>query len=103
MRFLLISLGVLLAAVISGHFLLADTGFVIVGFHGRVLRTSAVFFAILAVLAATVLYFFLRFCIGLWQSPGSVREWFRRRRLKRAQESLSAGLLALSCGEWPRA
>ncbi|HTT09196.1 MAG TPA: heme biosynthesis HemY N-terminal domain-containing protein [Gammaproteobacteria bacterium] len=103
MRFLLISLGVLLLAVISGHILLADTGFVIVGFHGHVLRTSAVFFAVLVVLTIIVLYFLLRLSVGLWQSPRNLREWFQHRRRQRAQESLSEGLLALSSGEWPRA
>lgn len=103
MRFLLISLVVLVLAVISGHYLLADTGFVIVGFHGQVLRTSAVFFAVLIALATVALYFLLHLGVRLWRSPRNLRGWLQRRRRQRAQEALSEGLLALSSGEWPRA
>jgi HemY protein len=103
MRFLLISLVVLVLAVISGHYLLADTGFVIVGFHGQVVRTSAVFFAVLVALATVALYFLLRLGVGLWRSPRDLRGWFQRRRRQRAQAALSEGLLALSSGEWSRA
>ena len=55
MRFLLTSLVVLVLSVLLGGVLMQDTGFVVIGIHGQVLRTSLAFFAVVLLLTVVVL------------------------------------------------
>ena len=49
MKLLLIALAALFVAVIFGHFVVEDAGFVVIGYGETVFRTSFVFFVAIAV------------------------------------------------------
>ena len=60
MRLLFITLALLLAAIYVGSIALDDPGFILIGYHGQVLRTSFVFFALCIMLAGVLLYYAVR-------------------------------------------
>ena len=100
MRFLVTCLVVLIGAVIVAATLLKDTGFVVIGLHGHLIRTSFAFFALLTIVALTALWWLCRFLIGLWRAPRSLQHWSRQRRERKAMRDLSDGFLALVQGDW---
>lgn len=103
MRFLILSLSVLILAVLAGGVILEDTGFVVLGFRGVVARTSLVFFIVLLLLAVAALYAAVHLARRLWRAPRDLRQWSRQRREARSLASLSEGLLALAAGDWRQA
>ncbi len=103
MRLLLIILIALVAAVVAGHFAADDTGFVVIGYGGKVLRTSFTFFALVLLTAAVALYAALRLASRLLSAPRQWRGWSRDRRQRREIDALSGGLLALAAGDAARA
>lgn len=100
MRFLVTCLVVLIAAVVIAATLLKDTGFVVIGLHGHVMRTSFAFFVLLTAVTIVGLWWLWRFLIGLWRAPRSLQHWSRQRRERKAMRDLSDGFLALVQGDW---
>ena len=49
MKYLLIAILSLVVAVVLGHFISDDAGFVVIGYGGKVFRTSFAFFVVLLV------------------------------------------------------
>ena len=103
MRFLLTSLVVLVLSVLLGGVLMQDTGFVVIGIHGQVLRTSLAFFAVVLLLTVVVLYVVIRVGRKIWRAPRDLHVWNARRRQSKALTSLSKGFLALAQGDWKTA
>jgi len=103
MKLLFITLALLLAAIYVGSIALDDPGFILIGYHGQVLRTSFVFFALCIILAGILLYYAVRFLANLWSAPKKVGEWNSDRKEKKAQKSLSKGFAALAEGDWEAA
>ncbi len=103
MKLLFITLALLLAAIYVGNVAMDDPGFVIIGYHGQVIRTSFIFFALVTILAGILLYYTVRFVAHLWATPRKVSEWNADRKEKKAQKSLSKGLAALAEGKWEEA
>ncbi len=103
MKLLFLTLGLLLAAIYVGSIALDDPGFILIGYHGQVLRTSFVFFALCTILAGILLYFAVRFLANLWSAPKKVGNWNADRKEKKAQKSLSKGYAALTEGNWEAA
>lgn len=103
MKLLIITLLLLLAAIYIGNVALDDPGFIIIGYHGQVLRTSFVFFALCIILAGILLYYTVRFLSNLWAAPRKVSGWSADRKEKKAQQSLSRGFAALAEGNWETA
>ncbi|MGH8509658.1 MAG: heme biosynthesis HemY N-terminal domain-containing protein [Gammaproteobacteria bacterium] len=103
MRWLFFSLLVLLAAVIVAQFSSEDPGFVVIGYHGRLLRTSVNFFVFLLGLLGVTLYLSLRVLAKLWSAPRRLFNWSHTQRSGMAQKALLNGVVALAEGNWERA
>ncbi len=100
MKLLLITLVLLLAAIYVGSVAMDDPGFIIIGYHGQVLRTSFIFFALCIILAGVILYYAVRFLANLLTAPKKVSDWNADRKELKAQKSLSKGFVALAEGKW---
>ena len=103
MRSLFLSLLVLLAAVIVAQISSEDPGYVVIGYHGRLLRTSVNFFVFLLGLLAVTLYLLLRVLAKLWSAPRRLFDWGHTQRSGQAQKALVNGVMALAEGNWERA
>ena len=103
MRSLFLGLLVLLAAVIVAQISSEDPGYVVIGYHGRLLRTSVNFFVFLLGLLAVTLYLLLRVLAKLWSAPRRLFDWSHTQRSGKAQKALVNGVMALAEGNWERA
>ena len=103
MRYLILIILALAAAVGLGHLLQQDPGFIIIGYGGKFFRMSFVPFAVIAIGATVLIYAALR---ALWQvlTVGKRwRKWSNTRKQKKSHRALDEGLLALAAGEFARA
>ncbi|MGH8533378.1 MAG: heme biosynthesis HemY N-terminal domain-containing protein [Gammaproteobacteria bacterium] len=103
MRSLFLCLLVLLVAVIVAQVSSEDPGFVVIGYHGRLLRTSVNFSVFLLGLLAVTLYLLLRVLAKLWSAPRRLFDWSHTQRSGKAQKALVNGVMALAEGNWERA
>ena len=91
-----------LAAVFLGafaaHFLLQDRGYVLINFLGYVVEMSVP--ALVVTLA--VGYAGIRVALALWRAPRRLGEAVAERRVKRAGEKLTRGLISIAEGDWSR-
>jgi HemY protein len=102
-KYLIIALASLLVAVVLGHFISDDAGFVVIGYAGKVFRTSFAFFVVLIVVGATALHFAWRFVYQVFTLKTRWLGWTGEYRRKRSQRALSNGLIALAEGDFNRA
>lgn len=103
MRLLLITLLALTAAVVAGHFVAADPGFIVIGYGGKVLRTTFAFFLLASAAGLAALYFALRLLGQVFGLRQRWRRWSEGYRRRRAHRTLTSGMLALAEGEYARA
>ncbi len=91
-----------LAAVFLGafaaHFLLQDRGYVLVNFLGYVIEMSVP--TLLLVLA--VAYLGIRAIVALWKAPRRLGAAVAERRVRRAGEKLTKGLIHIAEGDWSK-
>jgi len=91
-----------LAAVFLGafaaHFLLQDRGYVLINFLGHVIEMSVP--GLLLALAAA--YAGLRALVALWRAPRRLGEVVAERRVRRAGERLTRGLIHIAEGDWSK-
>jgi len=93
----------LLLAVFIGRFFFDEPGFVVIGYHGQLIRTSFTFFMILLATAMFLFYLLVRLILHLWRMPGQVSMWSRAHKGQKAQQDLIDGLTALAEGQWKQA
>ncbi len=103
MKALVIVLLALAAAVVAGHYVAQDPGFIVIGYGGKVVRTTFAFFALVLVIGVIVLFALLRVLAGLGGVRGRLAEWSRTRRRQRAHDALASGLAAMAAGDYARA
>ncbi len=103
MKLLLMAMLVLVAAMGMGYVLQQDNGFVVFGIGQWVVQISFSLFVILLLLLLLLGYFLIRLLLNTVLMPRRYRRWRGQRRLKRAQEDLNRGLVALAEGRWRRA
>ena len=82
----------------AAHFLLRDRGYVLVNFLGYVIEMSVP--VLVLVLAGA--YFAVRLLLALWRAPRRLGEVVAERRLRRAGEKLTKGLIHMAEGDWSR-
>ena len=91
-----------IAAVFLGafaaHFLLRDRGYVLVNFLGYTVEMSVP--VLVLVLAGT--YFAVRLLLAVWRAPRRLGEVVAERRLRRAGEKLTRGLIHMAEGDWSK-
>lgn len=103
MKYLVILIVSLSLAVVLGHFISDDAGFVVIGYAGKVFRTSFAFFVVLLVVAITALHFAWRFLYQVLTLKTRWVGWSGEYRRKRSQRTLGKGLIALAEGDFTRA
>jgi len=102
-KYLLLTVVSLAIAVVIGQLIADDAGFVVIGYGGKVFRTSFVFFAVLLVAGLTALYFIWRLLYQVLTLRTRWLGWTGEFRRKRSQRALSNGLIALAEGNFGRA
>ena len=82
----------------AAHFLLRDRGYVLVNFLGYVIEMSVP--VLVLVLAGA--YFAVRLMLAVWRAPRRLGEVVAERRLRRAGEKLTKGLIHMAEGDWSK-
>jgi len=100
MRYLIITLAVLIGGVVLGKLLAEDVGFVVIGYQGFALRTSLVFFCLLLIFFVIACYLLIGLLRGTLKLPRSLRRRSERRRALKAERALHQGLLSMAEGAW---
>jgi HemY protein len=103
MRILLIALFALCAAVVVGHYVAADPGFIVIGYGGKVFRTTFAFFVLVLLALGLALYALVRIGVRMFGLRRRWRRWSDGYRQRRAYRSLTDGLMALAAGDYARA
>lgn len=80
-----------------------EPGYVLFQYQGWSLETSLIVFAVAFVLLVVAGYFGLRSLVLLKQTPGKLSSWQSAKRLSRANNTLTRGLITLEEGRWAEA
>ena len=93
-----------LVAVVSGALLaLRDTGYVLIRYGTLSVESSLTLAVLVIAVGFVVLYYLLRFIIGMLGLPRRMRDWRQRRQAQRARLSLQRGMIDLAEGHWEKA
>lgn len=103
MRFLFVTLLVLLAGVSIALILRQDPGYVLISYGQWSVESSLALLLLVIVITFTALYYAIRATKGLVMLPARVRGWQERRRVRKAHSALSRGLLEMAEGRWDSA
>lgn len=80
-----------------------EPGYVLFQYQGWSIETSLIVFVVIFVLLVIASYMGLRSIVILKQAPGRLASWQSGRRLRRANKSLTLGLITLEEGRWAEA
>jgi HemY protein len=80
-----------------------DPGYAFLAWDHWSLETSLAMLVILGAAALGLLYYLLRFLLGLFHVPGKIAAWRRDRRQRLARRHLTRGLLEFAEGHWDKA
>ena len=100
MRYAFTLLAVLFLAIAVAIGLRSDNGYALLAWGDTTVEMSLALLIVLAILAAIALWAILRLLIGAWRLPSRLAAMRRRQRLRKAQLSLTRGLIELSEGRW---
>ena len=103
MKYLILIIVALVAAVGLGHLLQQDPGFIIIGYGGKFFRMSFVPFAVMAIAATLITYIILKALFRLLTIGKRWNKWSKNRKLKKSHRALDEGLLALASGDFAKA
>jgi HemY protein len=103
MKILLVALVALVAAVVAGHYVAEDPGFVVIGYGGKVVRTTFAFFLVLGLVGFLAAHGLINLLARLGRMRTRWRHWTDDHRRRRAHSSLADGLLAMAAGDFARA
>ncbi|MEM6638260.1 MAG: heme biosynthesis HemY N-terminal domain-containing protein [Pseudomonadota bacterium] len=96
-----LSIAVLLAlvlAAVGAHFMMDETGYVLVNYRGTRFETS-LFGAVLLLLSA---YLIVRILIRLWRAPFQFGEAVGKQRVDRAKRKMNEALIEMAEGNWAK-
>ena len=80
-----------------------DPGFVLVKYREYSLETSLAFGVVVLILALLVINFAIRFLLGFWRLPSSMKQHSHSRRFSKARRLLNQGLIDLAEGRFDQA
>lgn len=103
MKVLIVALVALVAAVVAGHYVAADPGFIVIGYGGKVIRTSFAVFMAAAFLAFLALHGLINLTARLRGLRSRWRHWSSDHRRRKAHNALADGLMAMANGDFSRA
>jgi HemY protein len=99
-RLLIAAFLALLATVVITLLVKQDNGYVLIGYGQWTLEGSLALFTLLGLALFLLLRLSLRVVSRLWQMPDQASAWRRKRRIQRAQRSLTRGLVEMAEGRW---
>lgn len=103
MRWLLITLVILLVAVSAANLLQQDPGYLYLDIGRWTVETTLAFAAVVLVAVFVLLHLLLRLLAQLLRGPRAWRRGLGRRRTERSRRALVRGLIEMSEGRWERA
>ncbi len=103
MKFLILFLSVLLLFVWLGLKIQADPGYVLLSYQQWTVETPLWFGIAILVVAFILFHLLLRLLVRLGMVASRWRLWAQQRRLRRAHERTSRGLIELAEGRWQAA
>ncbi len=80
-----------------------DAGYAFLAWGNWSLETSLAMLVLLAAVILGLLYYFMRFLLGLFHVPGRLAAWRARRQRRLARRHLTRGLLEFAEGHWDKA
>jgi HemY protein len=103
MKLLLLALLALIVAVVAGHYVADDPGFIVIGYGGKVLRTTFAFFALVMLVAVGALFVLLKVLGSTSRLRTRWQQWSQRQRHERASDGLGRGIVAMASGDFASA
>ncbi|MCG7908831.1 MAG: heme biosynthesis protein HemY [Candidatus Thiodiazotropha taylori] len=100
MRILIAAFIALFGAVVLSLWVKQDNGYVLIGYGQWTVEGSLALFVLAAVALFVVLYMIIRSAIHVWSMPLRIAGWRQRRRVLKAQQALTRGLVELAEGRW---
>ncbi len=100
MRYAIALLAVLFIAIAVAVGLRTDNGYALLAWGDTTVEMSLAMLALLTVVLFAVTWALLRIVVGTWRLPSRLRAMRRRQRLRKAQLSLTRGLIELAEGRW---
>ena len=100
MRRLVIFLIVLTVGVFIALVAREDPGYVRIAFMGYIIESSVMVLIGLLIITFGVAYYLVRAMSATRRMPRHIRQWSSQRRLTKAHESLTRGMLDLAEGRW---
>jgi len=82
---------------------LARYGYVLIRYGTLSVESSLTLAVLVIAVGFVVLYYLLRFIIGMLGLPRRLRDWRQRRQAQRARLSLQRGMIDLAEGHWEKA
>jgi HemY protein len=90
----------LLGAVVLSLWVKEDNGYVLIGYGSWTIEGSLALFALVVIALFLMLYVTIRSFIHVWRMPDRVATWRKKRRVLKAQQALTSGLVELAEGRW---
>lgn len=102
MRMLLLVWLFLMAGGLGALLIRKDSGYALLSWDVWTVEMNLAMLLLIALLLFTSVYLLLRLINHIIETPIRLHHWRHRRQTKRAQQSLTRGLLQLAEGEWER-
>jgi len=103
MRFVVVVLAALLAAVLATLYAIENPGYVLIARPPWSIEMSLTVFVLLTLLGAGALYLLVYLAVRLVRIPHDVARWRQRRQVRQARNALYQGLVKLAEGSWVEA
>lgn len=103
MRFVLVVIGTLLAAILATLYAVQNPGYVLIARPPWSIEMSLTVFALLWLLGTALLYAMIYLVLRLIHIPRDVARWRQRRQSRQARSALYQGLIKLAEGNWVEA
>lgn len=103
MRFVLVVIGTLLAAILATLYALNNPGYVLIARPPWSIEMSLTVFALLWLVGTVLLYGLIYVIVRLVHIPRDVARWRQRRQARLARNALYQGLVKLAEGNWVEA
>lgn len=103
MKALVISLITLLLAVSVALLAHKDPGYLLIDIGGWTMETTLVLAMVCLLIAFVIAYFSLRVLASTFRAHRDIQRWRKQRKIRKANESLTHGLIMLAEGNWAAA
>lgn len=100
MKLLFVALAVLILAVSAALLASKDPGYILIDVNGWTLETTVVLMLVFLALVFAGLYYTIRLLVNTFHVRRDLRRWHRQRQMRKANESLTHGLVQLAEGNW---